>query len=91
MPAPPTKAIAHPFFRPFSAGDFWRPDVRARPRPRLPAGTRRPLAKCCPIPSPADEHREPPHQGYSPPIFLAFFRRGLLEPRPSGAYFWARL
>ena len=69
-----------------SVAYFWE-----RLCPRLPAGTRRPLAKSHAIPSPADKLRPRPHQGYSPPVSLAIFRWGLLAPRPSGAYFLARL
>ena len=43
------------------------------------------------IPSLADEFGRPTPQGYSPPVFVTFFRWTNLAPRPSGGYFWARL
>ena len=95
-PAPAPKAIAHPFLCPFSAGRTWRPGLRAvifgrgfgrglflthgGPSQILAAFRvqRRKLAS-------------PTLQGYSPPVFVAFFRWTNLAPRPSGSYFWTRL
>ena len=95
-PTPPTKAIAHPFFGHFSAGGFWHHNLRAiifgrgfargqflahgGPSQSLVAFRVRRTKLASPTP-----------QGYSPPVFMAFFRWTNLAPRPSGGYFWARL
>ena len=91
-PASPPKAIAHQFLWPFSAGRTWRPGLRAVNFGRGFAGglflahggpsqslaafrvQRTKLANITP-------------QGYSPPIFVAFFRWTNLAPRPSGGNF----
>ena len=69
-----------------SCGYFW---ARLCPRPIF--GTRRRLGKSRSLASPADEDGQPHPKGYSPPVFVAFFRWTNLAPRLSGGFFWARL
>ena len=94
--APPPKAIAHPFLCPFSSGRTCCPGLRAvifgrrfarglilahgGPSQSLTAFRVRRTKLASPTP-----------QGYSPPVFVAFFRWTNLAPRPSGGYFWAQL
>ena len=95
-PAPPTKAIAHPFLWLFSAGRTWCPGLRAVIFGR---GCARGLyfahggaAQClAPIRVRRTKLASPTPQGYSPPVFVAFFRRTNLAHSPSGGYFWAWL
>ena len=95
-PAPPPKAIAHPFLWPFCAGRTWRPGLRAVIFGR---GFSRGLFLAHGGPSQSlaafrvrrTELARPTPQGYSPPVFMAFFRWTNLAPRPSVGYFWARL
>ena len=91
-PVPPPKAIPHPFLWPISAGRTWRPVLRAvifgrgfvrglflangGPSQSLAAFRVRRTMLASPTP-----------QGYSPPVFVAFFRWTNLAPRPSGRYF----
>ena len=69
-PAPPTKAIAHPFWGPW--GLFGIPTLGhyfwARLCPRLPMGTPRSLVKPRPIPSLADELRSCLSLRLCPPV-----------------------
>ena len=94
--APPPKAIAHPFLWPFSVGRTWRPGLRAVILGRGFGGSLS-LAHGGPSQSPAvfrvwrTKLASPTPQGYSPPVFVAFFRWTNLAPRPSGGYFWTRL
>ena len=95
-PAPPPKAIAHPFLWPFSAGRTWRPGLRAVIFGRgcarglfLAHGGR--SQSLAPFRVPRTKLASPTSQGYSPPVFVAFFRWTNLAPRPSGGYFWLRL
>ena len=95
-PAPPPKAIAHPVLWPFSAGRTWRPGLRAVIFGR---GCARSLFLVHGGPSQSltafrvrrTKLASPTHQGYSPPVFVAFFRWTNLAHRPSGGYFWAGL
>ena len=95
-PTPPTKAIAHPFFGHFSAGGSWDPDLRGLifgrgcARGLFLAHRGRPPSMV-PFRVPRTNFAHAPHQGYSPPVLWPFFRWGVLAPRPSGAYIWARL
>ena len=69
-PSPPSKAIPYPSGGPW--GLFGTPTLGhyfcPRLWPQLPTGTLSPLTKPHSIPSPADEHRLHPLQGYSPPV-----------------------
>ena len=95
-PAPPPKAIAHPFLWPFSAGRTWRSGLWAVIFGR---GIARGLCLAHRGPSESlDAFRvrrtmlaSPTPQGYCPPVFVAFFRWTNLAPRHSGGYFWERL
>ena len=95
-PAPPPKAIAHPFLWPFSAERTWCPGLRAVIFGR---GFVRGLCLAHGGPSQSlaafrvrrTKLASPTPQGYSPPVFVAFVRWTNLAPRPSGGYFWARL
>ena len=95
-PHPPTKAIAHPPFWPFSAGRFWDGVVGAlvfgrgcaRGIPRAHVGRSQSLA---PFRVRRTNFAPPPHRGYSPPLVLALFSWAVLGRGPSGAHFWARL
>ena len=79
----PTNAIAHPPFWPFSAGRFWDEDIRAlffgrggaRGIPRAHGGRSQSLV---PFPVRRTNFAPPPHQRYSPPPVLAFFRWAVL-------------
>ena len=95
-PAPPPKAIAHPFFRPFSTGGFWLPDLRVLIFWRcctrgLFLAQGGPSQSLTPFRVRRTNLASPTPQGYSPPVFVAFFRWMNLANRPSGGYFWARL
>ena len=95
-PAPPPKAIAHPFFGHFWGGRTWGRDLRALIFGR---GSAHGLFLAYGGPSqslaPSQVLRTnlaiPNPQGYSPPVFWAFFRWGVLAPRPSRADFWVQL
>ena len=95
-PAPNPKVIAHPFLWPFSAGRTWRPGLRAVLYERscvrglflVHRGASQSLEPFRVLPT---KLASPTPQGYSPPVFVAFFRWTNLAPRPSGGYFWARL
>ena len=93
-PAPPPKAIAHPFLWRFSAGQTWRPGLRAVIFGR---GFVRGLFLAHGGPSQSlaafrvqrRNLTSPTPQGYSPPGFWALLRRTNLGTGTSGAYFWA--
>ena len=93
-PHPPTKAIAHPSFGPFSAGRFWDRGLRAlvfgrgcaRGIPRAHGGCLQSLAPF----RVRQTNFAPPHQGYSPPPVLALSRWAVWGWGPSGARFWLR-
>ena len=95
-PGPPPKAIAHPFLWPFSAGRTWRPGLRAvifgcgfvRGLYLAHGGSSQSLAA---FRVRRTKSASSTPQGYSPPVFVVFFRWTNLAPRPSGGYFWARL
>ena len=95
-PAPPRKPIAHPFLCPFSAGRTWRPGLRpvifvrgcTRGLFLAHGGASQSLA---PFRVRRTKSASPSPQGYSPPVFVGFFRWTKLAPRPSGGCFWARL
>ena len=95
-PCPPTKAIAHPPFWPFSAGRFCDRGLRAvvfgrgcaRGIPRAHGGRSQSLA---PFRVRRTNFAPPPHQGYSTPPVLALFRWAVLGRGSWGAHFWARL
>ena len=95
-PATPPEAIAHHFWWPFSAGRTWRAGVRAVIFGR---GCTRGLflahggasQSLTPFRVRRTKLASPTPQGYSPPVFVAFFRWTNLAPRPSVGYFWARL
>ena len=94
-PAPPPKAIAHPFLWPFSAGRTWRPGLRAVIFGRgcargLFLAHRGRSQSLAPFRVRRTKLASPTPQGYSPPVFWAFLRRTNLGTGPSGAYFWAR-
>ena len=102
-PTPPTKAIAHPFFGHFSAGECRRPDLRALIFGR---GCARGLFLAHGVrPQSMGQFRvrrtnfaHAPHQGYSPHVFWPFFRWGVVGAPTFGcsflsaavpvAYFW---
>ena len=95
-PAPPPRAIAHPFFGHFCGGRTWGPDFRelifgrgcARSLCLANIGPSQSLA---PFRVWRTNWASPSPQGYSPPIFWAFLQRTNLGTGSSGAYFWARL
>ena len=95
-PAPPPKAIAHPFLWPLCAGRTWRPGLWAVIFGR---GNARSLFLAHGGPSLClaafrvrrTDLASPTPQGYSPPVFVPFLRWTNLAPRPSAGYFWARL
>ena len=95
-PAPPPKAIAHPFWWIFSAGRTWRPGLgvvifgrgSARGLFLAHGGTLQILA---PFRVRRTKLASRTLEGYNPPVCVAFFRWTNLSPRPSGSYFWARL
>ena len=94
-PAPPSKAIAHPFFEHFCGGRIWGRDLRvlifgrgsARGLFLIHGGPSQSLA---PFRDQRMNLASPSPQGYSPPVFWAFLRRTNLGTGPSGPYFWAR-
>ena len=91
-PAPPPKAIAHPFFGHFCGGRTWARDLRA-----LIFG--RSCARCLFLAHGGSSQSlvpfrvrwtnlaSPSPQGYSPPAFWAFLQRKNLGTGRSGAYF----
>ena len=91
-PAPPTKAIAHPFFGHFSAGGFWHHDLRAiifgrgfaRGLFLVPRGTSQSLV---PFRVRRTNFARAPHQGYSPPVFGHFSAGGSWHPDLRGLIF----
>ena len=94
-PAPPPKAIAHPFFQHFCGGRTWGRDLRAL---IFGHGTARgvflvhggPSQSLAPFRVRRTNLASPSPQGYGHPVFWAFLRRTNLGTGPSGAYFWAR-
>ena len=94
-PAPPPKAIAHPFFGHFCGGRTWGRDLRVLIFGR---GGARGLFLADGVPSqslaPFQDWRtnltSPSPQGYSLPVFWDLLRRTNLGTGPSGAYVWAR-
>ena len=95
-PAPNPKVIAHPFLWPFSAGRTLRPGLRAVIFGRgyahgLFLAHGGPLQSLAAFRVRRTKLASPTRQGYSPPVFVAFFRRTSLAPRPSGGYFRALL
>ena len=95
-PAPPPKAIAHPFLWPFSAGRTWRLGLRAVIFVRgfahglcLAHGGHSQSLGAFRVRR--TRLASPTFQGYRPPVFVAFFRWMNLAPRPSDGYFWAWL
>ena len=94
-PAPPPKAIAHPFFGHFCGGRTWGRDLRAL---SFGCGSAHalffahggPSQSLAPFRVRRTNLGSPSPQGYSPPIFWAFLRWTNLGTGPSGAYFWVR-
>ena len=91
-PAPPPKAIAHPFFGHFCGGRTWGRELifwhgSGHGLFLVHGGPSQSLA---PFRVRQTNMASPSPQGYSPPIFWAFLRRTNLGTGPSGAYFWAR-
>ena len=93
-PAPPPKAISHPFFGHFCGRKTWGRDLRALIFGRGSArglflAHEGPSKSLAPFPVRRTNLASPSPQGYSPPVFWAFLRRTNLGTGPSGAYFWA--
>ena len=102
-PQPPTKAIAYPSFWAFFAGGLWDRGLRAlvfgRGRawdiPWAHGGRSQSLG---PFRVRRTKLATTPHQGFIPPVFWPFFRRGVLGTTTFGrsflganvpaAYFW---
>ena len=95
-PAAPPKAITHPFVWPFSAGRTCLPCLRAvifglgcaRGLFLAHAGASQSLA---PFRVRRTKLASSTAEGYSPYVFVVFFRWTNLAPRASGGYFWVRL
>ena len=95
-PEPPTKAIAHPSIRAFSAGRLWHGGLRglifgpglARGLFLVHGGRTLSLAR---FRVRRTKLAPTPHQGYSPPLVLGIFRWGVVGRWNSGARFWPQL
>ena len=94
-PLSPTKAIAHTSIWAFSTGGLCDGRLRGlhfgRGRARgivlTHGGHAQSLA---PFRVRRTKLAPTPHQGYSPPLDLGIFPRGVVRWGPSGAYFWVR-
>ena len=95
-PAPPHKAIAHPFFGHFSVGGFGRADLRVVIFGRSCArglflARRGRSQSLTPFRVRRTKLASPSPQAYRPPVFWPFFRWAVCARRPSGGYFLVRL